>query len=147
MKILVMGLPGSGKTTLAEKLFLEIVKNRPAEWVNADELRTECKDWDFSDTGRLRQAKRMTVIANAGVENGFVMVSDFVCPKKEYRELFDADITVWMDTVKESEYEDTNNLFEPPADDEYTFRVVDTEDIDKTVGTIADLVEILTEDA
>ena len=141
-----MGLPGSGKSTLSERLMLEIIKNRLVEWVNADELREETKDWDFSDEGRLRQAKRMTLIADAGVANDFVMIADFVCPRKEYRDGFDADITIWMDTIKRSKYKDTNKIFQKPAIDEYTFRVTSFDDIDQTVQNVADLVDILAED-
>ena len=64
MKVLIMGLPGSGKTTLAEKLLAELHKNGPAEWINADDVRKEFNDWDFSAEGRMRQARRMRVLAD-----------------------------------------------------------------------------------
>jgi adenylylsulfate kinase len=143
MKILVMGLSGTGKSTFAEKLYHEIVKNNLTEWINADDVRSETKDWDFSDEGRLRQAKRMTVLANRLVEDEYIVVADFICPKQEYRQLFDADVTVWMDTADTSDYADTDKIFEKPTDDEYTFRVAAKDDIDKTVAVVADLVEIL----
>ena len=54
-KILIMGLPGSGKTTLASKL----IPLLNAKWVNNDEIRKDANDWDFSEEGRIRQAKRM----------------------------------------------------------------------------------------
>jgi adenylylsulfate kinase len=144
VKVLIMGLPGSGKTTLAEKLFEEILKNHPAEWINADELRKETNDWDFSFEGRMRQACRMRTLADKGVAAGFVMVCDFVCPTKELREIFDADVTIWMDTVKRSEYRDTNKIFEKPTDDEITIRI-DEFASDKWAGIVADLVYMLVE--
>jgi adenylylsulfate kinase len=142
MKILIMGLPGSGKTTLAEKLFNEICKNNPAEWINADEVRKECDDWDFSPKGRLRQAQRMRAIADKSVEAGFITICDFVCPTRELRETFDADFVVWMDTIKKGRYKDTNKLFEKPTEDEYDIRI-DTFASDSWSATLADLIYML----
>lgn len=142
MKILIMGLPGSGKTTLAEKLFNQILRDKPAEWVNADDLRKECNDWDFTTEGRRRQALRMRAIADRGVAQNFIMICDFVCPTKELREIFDADLTIWMDTVKRSEYKDTNALFEKPTQEEYDIRI-DEFSSDKWSETLADLIHIL----
>jgi len=142
MKILIMGLPGSGKTTLAEKLFDELCKNGPTEWVNADEVRKECDDWDFSPEGRLRQAQRMRAIADKSVEAGFITICDFVCPTQELRAVFAADFVVWMDTIKKSDYKDTNKLFEKPAEDEYDIRI-DTFASDSWSATLADLIYML----
>ena len=139
MKILIMGLPGSGKTTLAEKLFDEVCKNGPAEWVNADELRKECNDWDFSNEGRKRQAHRMGLIASAGSARGFVMICDFVCPTRETRDIFDPDMIIYMDTISKSQYADTNSIFEPPTREEYDFRI-DEFASDKWALTLADLI-------
>lgn len=143
MKILIMGLPGSGKTTLAEKLFNEILRDTPAEWVNADDLRKETNDWDFSEEGRRRQALRMRAIADKGITAGFVMVCDFICPTRELRELFDADFTVWMDTIPKSKYSDTNSIFEKPTEEEYDIRI-DEFASDKWSATLADLIHMLT---
>jgi adenylylsulfate kinase len=142
MKVLIMGLPGSGKTTLAEKLFNELLKNHHSEWVNADDLRKEVDDWDFSPEGRMRQALRMRTIADAGVAQNFIMICDFVCPTRELREVFDADFTIWMDTIPKSEYADTNSMFEKPTEDEYDIRI-DEFNSDSWSATIADLIYIL----
>jgi len=110
MKILVMGLPGSGKTYLTERL----VPLLNAAWYNADKVREMANDWDFSDEGRTRQSNRMKNFADFEKFNGRNVVCDFVCPTKETRKNFDADITIWMDTIKEGRFEDTNKLFQEP---------------------------------
>jgi len=112
MKILVMGLPGSGKTYLTERLVPLI----NAAWYNADNVRGMANDWDFSDEGRTRQSNRMRTFADFEKANGRFVVCDFVCPTKETRENFNADITIWMDTIKEGRFEDTNKLFQEPQD-------------------------------
>ena len=112
-----MGLPGSGKTTLAKNL----VPMFNAVWLNADEVRKEADDWDFSTEGRIRQANRMNTLAQEAVDNNRVVVADFICPTDSTRQNFKADYTIWMDTIEVGRYEDTNTLFEPPS--EYDFRV------------------------
>lgn len=106
-KILVCGLPGSGKTTLAEKL-MAIMGN--AVWYNADAVRAEANDWDFSLEGRLRQATRMRTLCESAPHYA---IADFVCPTQELREVFAADFVVWMNTLEQSRFEDTNKIFEP----------------------------------
>lgn len=110
MKILVMGLPGSGKTYLTERLVPLI----GAAWYNADKVREMANDWDFSDEGRERQSKRMRAFADFEKSHDRFVVCDFVCPTKSTRENFDADIVVWMDTITEGRFEDTNKLFQNP---------------------------------
>jgi adenylylsulfate kinase len=122
MKILVMGLPGSGKTYLTEKLTPLI----DAAWYNADKVREMANDWDFSDEGRDRQSKRMRTFADFEKSHGRFVVCDFVCPTKETRKNFDADIVIWMDTIKEGRFEDTNKLFQNP--EKVDFHIIEWND-------------------
>ncbi len=115
MKILIFGLPGSGKSTLSEP-FAKLINGH---WVNADQVREQYNDWDFTLEGRMRQAMRMRYICDGIVRAGGTAVADFVCPTEQAREEFDADYTVWMDTIKEGRFEDTNRMFEKPAKYDY----------------------------
>ena len=108
--ILIMGLPGAGKTTLANELAPMIKAKR----LNADEVRKAANDWDFSVDGRKRQAKRMAELALKLKEQGNYVVADFICPTPEARKLFPADYIVWVDTIKEGRFEDTNQMFTKP---------------------------------
>ena len=115
--ILIMGLPGSGKTTLAS----ELVPLLKAKWINADEVRKEANDWDFSAEGRTRQAKRMWTKAQEYKNQGNHVVADFICPTPAARALFPADFIIWVDTIKEGRFDDTNKMFVKP--DKYNFHV------------------------
>ena len=112
-----MGLPGSGKTTLAKK----IVTMFKAKWLNADDIRKKYNDWDFSFKGRIRQAKRLSQLADQFRKNGHTVVTDFVCPTPELRKIFKPDYLIWMDTIKKGRFEDTNKLFIPPQ--KFNFKV------------------------
>ena len=112
-----MGLPGSGKTTLAN----ELAPMLNAKRLNADEVRKKANDWDFSEEGRKRQSKRMAEFAIKLKEDGDYVVADFICPTPEARSLFPADYTIWLDTIKEGRFEDTNKMFVKP--DKYDFHV------------------------
>ncbi len=111
MKILIMGLPGAGKTTLAAAL-VETLGN--CDWFNADSIRAQHKDWDFSDAGRQRQMKRMCEATSKSVAKGRYGVADFVCPTQALRDEFKGDYVIWMNTIKEGRFEDTNKIFETP---------------------------------
>ena len=105
-----MGLPGSGKTTLANELSKLIECKR----LNADEIRKAANDWDFSEEGRKRQARRMSDAALKIKNEGNNVIADFICPTPAARELFPADYIIWVDTIKEGRFEDTNQMFVKP---------------------------------
>jgi len=138
-RILIMGLPGSGKTYMAEALKkyleqhgtrqdlsrLEMLPiggfNATVTWFNADDVRRKYNDWDFSKEGRIRQSLRMLEFAMAS--NTDYVICDFVAPIPEMRNNFKADWTIWMDTIQEGRFEDTNRMFVPP--DVYDFRITE----------------------
>ena len=113
-----MGLPGAGKTTLAN----ELAKLIECKRLNADEVRKAANDWDFSEEGRKRQAKRMSDEAFKIKKEGNNVIADFICPTPEARELFSADYIIWVDTIKEGRFEDTNKMFVKP--NKFDFHVV-----------------------
>ena len=136
-RILIMGLPGSGKTTLAgalkkyleehgdisyERALNEFIDAKVlVNWFNADDIRRKYNDWDFSNDGRIRQSLRMFQFSmEAG---GDYVICDFVAPLVEMRNNFKADWTIWVDTIREGRYADTNAAFVEP--EQYDFRVTE----------------------
>jgi hypothetical protein len=142
-RILIMGLPGAGKTYFAERLktYLEDFSRAnqmpvdrlvhlelpptswkaKVDWFNADDVRRKYNDWDFSKEGRIRQSLRMLDFALRCT--GDFVICDFVAPLTEMRNNFKADWTIWIDTIDAGRYEDTNKAFTPP--DVYDFRITE----------------------
>ena len=115
--ILIMGLPGAGKTTLAD----ELAPLMNAKRLNADEIRKAANDWDFSEEGRKRQSKRMADNAIKLKKEGNNVIADFICPTPAARKLFPADYVIWVDTIKSGRFEDTNQMFVKP--EKFNFHV------------------------
>jgi cytidyltransferase-like protein len=137
MKILVMGLPGSGKTTLAKVLADKL----GAAYFNADEVRKMFNDWDFSEEGRVRQAKRMSKLYE--ISSTQVSVVDFVCPTERTRRIFDAQLTIFMDTIDAGRFEDTNKVFERPEPDSVDFFIKEWGNVEEQIVPIVELIQRL----
>ena len=119
MIVLVCGLPGSGKSWLAERL----CEGQPNfVHLDADMIREAVQDWDFSEEARLRQALRMRGLAYCEAMFDGIAIADFVCPTPETRKLFDADYTIFIDTIDISRYSDTNRLFVKPDNADFTIK-------------------------
>ena len=122
IKILIMGLPGAGKTFLAKEIYKEL----GASWLNGDKVRNKYKDWDFTKEGRIRQAKRLNNLANQILAKGKNVVIDFICPNKDSFKFFKADFIIWMDTITKGRHirkhlDDINPIFKKPK--KYNLRV------------------------
>ena len=128
--ILVYGLPGSGKTYFATKL--KTALGDRAEHYNADDVRKKFDDWDFSDAGRLRQAKRMRELAEASTHE-FVIL-DFVCPRSEYRDIINADVAAYIARTPVRDFPDTTAIFERPKLFEYDYKIQDDTDVDEVIA-------------
>jgi adenylylsulfate kinase len=120
MKILIMGLSGSGKSELAKELHSLFQEHEiSSARINGDEVREVHKDWDFSPEGRIRQAERMARLAKKS-EAQFV-IADFIAPTKEIRDIFNPDMLIWLDTIKASKYTNTDVVFQNPRN--YDFKI------------------------
>lgn len=120
-RILIMGLPGSGKSTLACKITTDLFFKANCVWLNADAIREKYNDWDFSYIGRIRQSHRMLDEANKNVD--CIVIADFVAALPEQRAIYNADFTIWVDTIKAGRFDDTNKAFVPP--DKYDIKVTE----------------------
>jgi len=135
MNILIYGLPTSGKTTFAEKLVSKVgIQN--LRHVNADKVREAFGDWEFTPNARQRQALRMSAIGKLNQADGFDTIVDFVCPFNVYREMPQWDMTIYVNTIEESPYEDTNKAFEEPLK-EPTYTITDWEQVDDILEEVA----------
>ncbi|WP_440640558.1 adenylyl-sulfate kinase [Bradyrhizobium sp. PUT101] len=111
-KILIMGLPGAGKTTLANTLAPLL----NAVVFNADSVRANVsRDLGFSHEDRVEHARRMSWMCDRVVEAGGTAIADFICPTEETRAAFGSTFTVWIDRIQESRFADTNRMFTPPS--------------------------------
>ena len=121
-KILIMGLPGAGKTFLAKAIY----KDLDTVLLNGDAIRNKYKDWDFTKEGRIRQAKRINDLSNQFIKKGKNVVADFICPNQDSMKHFSADFVVWVDTIKKGRHirkhlDDINPIFRKPK--KYDLRV------------------------
>jgi len=135
MNILIYGLPTSGKSTFAEKLVKKVGLEN-LRHVNADKVREAFGDWEFTPQARQRQALRMSAIGKLNEADGFNTIVDFVCPFNVYREMPQWDMTIWMNTIEESPYEDTNKAFEQPLK-KPTYTITDWDQVDDIIEEVA----------
>jgi adenylylsulfate kinase len=138
-KILVFGLPGTGKTSFSKKLVKKL-KELKILYLNADEIREKYKDWDFSEEGRIRQANRMYDLANNNEYN--VVICDFVCPYNHIRKsLFNNYYKIYLNTITESRFSNTNIIFENPANKDVDMQINSFSKIEDSVHIIYNIIK------
>lgn len=140
MRILLFGLPGSGKTTLAE----EVMKLLPnTAHLNADAVRKAFEDWDFSPAGRARQALRMRTMADSLLENENIqyVIADFIAPTQDLRAIYEPQFAVWMDTIAEGRFEDTNKAWRVPTENEYNVRITEFNPVHEEAEQLCQLIQ------
>ena len=135
MKILVFGLPGTGKTSLSSLLLKTLDRNLHVVHLDAASNRKTLNDLDFSEEGRRRSLNRTINDASHYKGIGYVVIADIVCPLEKFRQKFKADVTVWMHTKIDCPYPDTTAIFEAPLSCDY--EILDQNDIPRTVEQIA----------
>jgi adenylylsulfate kinase len=132
MKILIMGLSGSGKSELAKELHsLFQEHNILSVRINGDEVRESYKDWDFSPEGRLRQAERMARLAKKS--DAQFVIADFIAPTKQTRDIFNPDMLIWLDTIRSSKYTNTDVVFQNPKNYQFKVKKKDSKKWAKTI--------------
>jgi hypothetical protein len=110
-KILIMGLPGAGKTTLATALAPLL----NAVVFNADAVRTNLsRDLGYSHEDRVEHARRMGWMCDRVVEAGGTVIADFICPTEQTRVVFGEAFTIWLDRIDLGRFADTNQMFVAP---------------------------------
>lgn len=135
VKLLIFGLPGSGKTSLAKRLSQEL----NSVWFNGDETRSGLyPDLGFSEENRIQQSRRMSFLCDIVLRTQDIVIADFVCPNEKTRVVFSATKTIFMDTIEQSRFEDTNRLFEKPVKtpDFIVKSFKDIEDLTSLIGII-----------
>jgi adenylylsulfate kinase len=138
MVILIMGLPGGGKSTLTKVIQFELIlAGHTAYHLNADELRAEANDWDFSIEGRKRQGQRMAKRSkHFSIDHEFVLC-DIIAPMQEMRMDINPDYTIWVNTIESGRFEDTNKLFVPPSKPDF---IVTEKNADRWGKILADCI-------
>ena len=117
---------------IKHQMFKDAQFHEMMTWLNTDIVREQFNDWDFSPEGRIRQARRMFDLCE-GLDKS--CIADFVVPTRETRQIFNPDIIIWMNTIKESKYTDTNAIFKEP-NNEYSKYGIEIKDFNYSIEEI-----------